>query len=257
TRFDLLLDVTPVDGTLAYSLTYSTDLFDEATIAEMSADLATLLSRFTADPGQPLGAARAWLSRRTLDVVVVGTFTAEPLGESLSMWTRELGMLGRVKLAPYGQVFQELLDPTSQLGQNGEGANVLLVRFEDWMKGGQAEEDVEKSVEDLVIALKGATQRSRAPHVVVVCPPSPTGQPGGHPRAPAPETPEPADRSRRLEGPLGASLADAGGVHVLTSAEIGELYPVADVHDPYSDATGHIPYTPLYFAAIGTAVMRR
>jgi FkbH-like protein len=253
TRFDLLLDVAKVDEELCYRLTYSTDLFDEATIAQMATDLATLLARFAADPAQPLSAARAWLSRRSLDLAVVATFTAEPLEDSLALWLGELGILGRIRFASFGQVFQELLDPASLLARNREGANVVLVRFEDWIRGDATPQgsgghaDLERSLDDLVLGLKSAAQRCPAPHVVVICPPSPA----------ALARPQTADRFRQLEISLTATLAGANGVHLVTSAEIAALYPVPDIHDAYSESVGHVPYTPLYFAALGTAVVRR
>ncbi len=245
TRFDLLFDVTREEEHLALSLTYSTDLFDATTVEQMLTDLAALLQRFTSDPGQPLSAARAWVSRRALDLAVVATFTADPIEEALAMWRRELRLDGRIRLAPYGQVFQELLDPGSLLARNRDGANVILVRFEDWMRAGR--EDLEQSAADLVAALKGASGRCPAPHLVVLCPPSPA----------ALAQPELAERLHRLEGSVAAALASTSAVHLLTFAEIEALYPVADLHDPYSDSEGHIPYTPLYFAALATAVMRR
>ena len=36
-----------------------------------------------------------------------------------------------------------------------------------------------------------------------------------------------------------------------------ELYPVTDYHDPVRDELGHIPYTPLFFAALGTILARK
>ncbi len=58
-------------------------------------------------------------------------------------------------------------------------------------------------------------------------------------------------------GLTAALAATSGGSRPSTSAEIAALYPVADVHDPSSDSVGHVPYTPAYFAALGTAVVRR
>ena len=245
TRFDLLFDVTKVEEQLDLSVTYSTDLYDAPTIAQMTADLVTLLGRFAADAGQPISAARAWISRRTLDIAVVATFTAEPIEDTLALWTRELGVTGRIRFAPYGQVFQQLLDPTSLLGRNGDGANVILVRLEDWMRGGP--DDLTNAAGELGVALRSASLRCPAPHVVVICPPSPSVL----------AQPDRVLELRRLEISLASTLADARGVHVITSAQIADVYPVSDVHDPRSDSAGHVPYTPLYFAALGTAVVRR
>jgi hypothetical protein len=39
-----------------------------------------------------------------------------------------------VLLAPYGQVLQSLLDPTSVLATRGKGLNVVLLRVRDWLR---------------------------------------------------------------------------------------------------------------------------
>lgn len=71
--------------------------------------------------------------RTPWQLVVAGTFTAEPLRASLEFWTRKLEDPARVVFAPYNQLFQQLADPTSLLSHNADGANVLLVRPEDWL----------------------------------------------------------------------------------------------------------------------------
>lgn len=67
-------------------------------------------------------------------VVLSATFTADPLIESLDLLMRETGLDLEVVLAPYGQVFQELLDRTRSFSRNPDGVNVILVRFEDWLR---------------------------------------------------------------------------------------------------------------------------
>ena len=45
-----------------------------------------------------------------------------------------LHMPGHVALTDYNQIFQELLDPASRFSRNTMGANVILVRLEDWLR---------------------------------------------------------------------------------------------------------------------------
>lgn len=56
TKFDLMLDVSDIDGVLGCVLTYSTDLFDRATVQRMSVHWTRLLAAMVADPGQRLDA---------------------------------------------------------------------------------------------------------------------------------------------------------------------------------------------------------
>ena len=66
-------------------------------------------------------------------MALAATFTAEPLAPVLAFWFRTLGLDPQLTFAPYNQVFQQLLDPSSLLSQN-RGHNVLLIRFEDWFR---------------------------------------------------------------------------------------------------------------------------
>ena len=74
--------------------------------------------------------------RHKQNIAITATFTAEPVEESLAFWTSELDIPGKIEFAPYNQVFQQLLDPSSLLANNQDGVNVILVRFEDWDRDG-------------------------------------------------------------------------------------------------------------------------
>ena len=53
-----------------------------------------------------------------------------------------------------------------------------------------------------------------------------------------------------------SELEAVSGVYLLSPADF-KLYPVATVYDPLRDELGHIPYTPLFFAALGTLLARK
>ena len=65
-------------------------------------------------------------------LAITATFTAEPIADSLNFWCQTAELPYEVAFAPYNQVFQQLLDPTSLLAQNKQGVNLLLIRPEDW-----------------------------------------------------------------------------------------------------------------------------
>ena len=66
-----------------------------------------------------------------LMIAISATFTAEPIESPLCFWIEELGFRHSIEFAPYNQVFQQLLDPSSLLSRNTEGVNLVMVRFED------------------------------------------------------------------------------------------------------------------------------
>jgi hypothetical protein len=67
-------------------------------------------------------------------IAIAATFTAEPVEEALAYWMQELAVPSTIAFAPYHRLFQQLLDPTSLLATNQRGVNVLLLRFEDWLR---------------------------------------------------------------------------------------------------------------------------
>ena len=237
---DLLLAETR-QGLEGY-LRYSADLFEASTAAALADSFRGLLETVVRDPRtrladlplSPALTAQAETARarnRKQRIVVSATFTAEPLEDSLAFWMRELDIPARVELAPYNQVFQQLLDRGSLLNGNRHGVNVVLVRWEDWAP------EVERNADDLTAALEAAARRAAVPFLVVLCPSTP-------PRA-------------ELEERLRSALAGAANVHLVTEGELAALYPVADLHDPYADRLGHIPYSMAGFAALGTLISRK
>ena len=71
-------------------------------------------------------------------MLIAANFTAEPLEPALAFWLNQFNIPGRIKFAPYNQLFQQLLDPMSLMARNTSGVNVLLVCLEDWLGPGRA-----------------------------------------------------------------------------------------------------------------------
>ena len=175
---------------------------------------------------------------RTL--AISATFTAEPLADSLAFWMREAALDFELRFAPYNQVFQQLLDPTSLLAANANGVNVLLVRWEDWAAEPGTLEDTARH-----LAAELAARRFAVPVLVILCPNSP-------------------EFRRRQAGILAACnaileerVASLPQVHLVPESELEELYPVEHYYDPHAFELGGIPYSPEMFAALGTMITRK
>ncbi len=185
-------------------------------------------------------------------IAITATFTADPLEAPLAFWAHELGLPWRVEFAPYNQVFQQLLDPASLLSRNAQGINVVLVRFEDWQRhdsaasnGAQAQ--IQRSLDDLVNALLAATERSAVPYLVCVCPASPGLM----------ADPDWAVFHREMQESVTKRLLDRRGLYLITPEQLAVTYPVESYHDPDSEELGQVPYTPAFFASLGTLLARR
>ncbi|MBN9415212.1 hypothetical protein ABS71_02425 [bacterium SCN 62-11] len=154
-------------------------------------------------------------------LVVASTFVAEPLRESLEFWTSTVEQDWQLKFAPSGQLFQQLLDPTSALRTNHQGVNVLLVRLDDWRGSGHLQENLRTFEESLRAAVEGTPR-----YLVVLCP-SQSDQEENLPVLPAVSTLLPQD------------YLDPYSV----TGSISSLGP--------------IPYHAQFFTALGTAIVRR
>ena len=186
-------------------------------------------------------------------IAIAATFTAEPVQEALEFWMEEIGQSGSIEFAPYNQVFQQLLDPSSLLGKNQRGVNVVLVRLEDWRRfhkgvngNGNPGSVLAQCAGDLIGAVRSAMVRSPVPLVIVFCPSSPAAL---------------ADLPFRtayeeIEEQIAGSLDQIPNLHLIRSSDFLK-YPVDQAYDLERDRLGHIPYTPLFFVVLATSLARR
>jgi FkbH-like protein len=188
-------------------------------------------------------------------LAITATFTAEPIEEFLSFWMEKLNFPSKIEFAPYNQLFQQLLDPFSLLSQNRHGINIVLLRFEDWQRfsrnKGESEaeslEAIRHNLQELVTALRVATERSAIPYLVTVCPPSPS----------LAANPSYYSQLQTLESFMLGELREIPGLYLLTTEDIQTIYPVADYYDSKLDQLGHIPFTPAFFSALSTILARK
>lgn len=152
-------------------------------------------------------------------IAIAADFTAEPIRDCLAFWSRECGWDNEVQFAPYDQVLQTLVNPASVFGGN-RGVNVILLREH------RLTADFAEQFRDAVRVYRG---NGGGALLLVLCP---------------------------SQGAAAVTPVD-DALYTLRAEEIARLYPVADVFDAHAEQLGDIPYTPLYFAALGTAVARR
>jgi FkbH-like protein len=224
-----------------------------------------LLARFCDDPGsrtadldlftaKERGHVRGMPAAEIPAVHIVSSFTAEPIGAALAYWTARLGFGTNLSFAGYNQVFQELIDPASATRSGAAKGNVVLLRIEDWLRfrsgddpGSDAAPFLREIANSFVSALKGAAAASRAPYVVVICPPSQAWDRGGlH-----------AQLQAEIETVLRQGLATLANVGFIDHAEVRRLYPAATEQDPESDRLGHVPYSAAGYSALATCAARR
>jgi FkbH-like protein len=255
---DLRLIAEETESGLRLELEYRSDLFSAETAQHLLASYQGALDRLARSPDEPVAAyeltaelaAQAGAQRRSpvRRIAIASTFTAQSIEKPLRFWMEKLGLAADLAVAPYGQVFEQLLDPSSLLLRGGPGCNVILMRFEDWWRNLPAERGagLERNARELATALRSAGAYVDTPFLVCLCPASPSLLADA----------ATAGLFAQLEESLTAELA-ASGILTVTSAELAATYPVADPHDAYTERLGHIPYTPAFFTALATMVARR
>lgn len=196
-------------------------------------------------------------------IAISATFTANSLADTLSFWLQTLDWPASVECAPTAQPVQHLLDPHGLLAQNQAGINIILLRLEDWLPDRPAEtmawpEEGESETAALNStqtglgfeqALQTAATRSPTPYLVALCPLSP--QTLADPSLEA--------ASRQLVARLTAVVAGLDSVHLITPDDITRWYPLSPqaIFDPVSAQIDQVPFTPEFFAALGSTLARK
>src|SRR5258708_3797610 len=222
-------------GGLQLDCEFKTELFDRASVQSLLEGFVGVLETLADDPARLVSdfalpqalikqADAARRRERKQTFAITSTFTAEPLEAPLAFWMKELGIPAEFAFAPYNQVFQQLLDPSSLLLRNRDGFNIVLLRLTDWQRFeenasvAEAREKIERNVRELAGTLKAVAPGLSAPMLICLCPEERkfAGDSGW------------AEFLSRMEHTLASELSAVAGVHVITSAQIAAFYPVED-----------------------------
>lgn len=175
---------------------------------------------------------------------ISATFTAEPIEPVLNFWGRELQTPFEIRFAPYNQIAQTLTDPASEFALNQQGVNILLVRLEDLAQfeapGAVTLARMESNLDEVIRLVREALPRMSVPLIFALCPSSEARGQFAH------------EMALRIE----TMLEGTPGILYLSHEEIQQLYPVAEPSSEEGERLGRIPYTELYFCALGTALVR-
>lgn len=246
--FDLFLTVYQDAGRLHGVFEYNTDLFSRATAAAWARAYTEIVHRAADAPASPVAGFTAAIPvQEPFRILLAASFTADTLDDVVRYWSRELRYPIQLELAPYNQIFQELLDPNSRFHTSRCQVSVMLLRPEDWVRyqqdAAERERGLTQSVEDFIDAVKREARRLYAPLYVYLCSSTPT----------LPER----DRVLALETRLIDELSGLPDVEIARAETLMARYAVAHIHDPQADKIGHVPFTHDWFVAFGTALTRR
>ena len=176
-------------------------------------------------------------------VTLCGTYTLDPAAEAVGFWLDFLGLDATVRMAPYAQLFQQLLDPSSAVRSNRSGANAVLVRWADLLgrrtdgAGSPDVTEVEQQVAELASALTAFDHQ--VPCLVLVGP-----------------CDQHATLFQHATAQLESLLSGIPNLSVETGERVMQRYSVDQVHDAASDRFGHVPFTSQAMTVLGTSIAR-
>jgi FkbH-like protein len=181
-------------------------------------------------------------------IVISATFVAEPLASPLAFMLAEIGLQQEINFAPYHQVFQELLTPTSDFGCNCDGTNIALIRLEDFVREAPSVDSACQAVDRVAGELGAALERFSAgckgSLLLVVLPPSPA----------VPSAVAAAIEAASAQ--LRARIALHDNIEYITPTEI-ESVAGEKRYDARRDELAHIPFSDAHFSSLALALSRR
>ncbi|GCE15722.1 type I polyketide synthase [Tengunoibacter tsumagoiensis] len=269
-KLDLKLDIVDLhNGEHKCVLQYNDQLYRRETIDAFIAHflaLVDLVSQkpecrladvhlFTAAEEQKIAALRTNASVQQesqdlpeISLVVSATFTVDPIEPYVKWWGQQFGYRINVQLSDYNQVFQDLLNPSSLLSQN-TGVNLLLIRFEDWLRNDDSPEQMQVR-----------TLEEHFTRLVKILTDSPKTIPSLVALLPAGGAANLSDLTQTYIEMLTyrwkQALAQLENVSLIDVRSLVQHYAVQTIFDPVTDRAAHLPFTEEVYAVIGTEVAR-
>ncbi|MEO6228748.1 MAG: amino acid adenylation domain-containing protein [Ferruginibacter sp.] len=258
---DFKLDVEPAADKLDLFLSYNTKLFSKETMQQFLTEFIALLNLVTTNSEKKLADYGTWTDIAqennesevvtNLPLNICASFVLDPVQEYIEYWSNEVDLNIAVSMAPYNQVFQQLLNPQSLL-HSKTGINVLFIRLDDWLReknnAGLTEiEYLDNIHNELSLAIEQAGKNTVVPFLVGIVPVLNT----------VAFSKETIAHISQLNEKLQLLVKKLPAFHLLNLTEIASLYEVEEIFDAISDKLGHMPFTQEYYAAIGTYLARK
>lgn len=203
-------------------------------------------------------------TKNSPQILIAATFTADSLRTGLEFWRKEFDLALNVEFTPYNQVFQELLSPAGHFLGNAAGFNVIILKFDDWLRylsdrkiGTVGDPETELTLiqqnhlratfQEFTEALEVYTGHAPCFTLVLIVPPS----------LPWAELPEFNSLIADFETGLRKIGSEKSDWDLLKAVDYHQQYRVEEVYDEVGDELGHVPYTMEYFNFLATLIMRR
>jgi FkbH-like protein len=187
-----------------------------------------------------------------IDLALVASFTLDPIHPGFEGWSDLLDIAIQPNVAPYAQILQQALDPTSLASRSTLGS-VFLLRSEDWFhelapevlsSGDQVSKILSKNASEFVSAMKTHRSLAKGPTLLLICPSF--------------AEPAIAPLFDQAELEIQTALRGLAGLTVWRADAFHARYDIRDLsfRDVLRNTIGHIPYTDAYYDFLSTLCVR-
>lgn len=244
---------------------YKTDLYKEETMTQLLKHYEMVLESVAKESEAEISDIQIFSQRQQNEIenkrmgnitglsevtlTVAATFTGEPIEAYVKWWCEKNGVKVKIQFAPYNQVFQELLDAESMTSQN-TGINLLMLRFEDWIRDSKDNEQEQKQILENQYDKLIESIKSRSTHALTIIGYFPVANYLGL-------SEEIIDIIEKLYKKMVDEIGSLEGISILDFTSTAVLYGIKETFDPVRDKTGHMPFSDAYYAAIGTMTSRK
>lgn len=184
---------------------------------------------------------------KTVNVVVAGSFVAEPVKPYVKKFARMFNYRIPVEFSDYNQIIQEVVNEDSKLNRNKDGINVILLRLEDYIRdnSGSVSEKIAiiEETSKKLIEIFGKVENTTLLGVF--------------------------KKSNRVTDESLVSIIEDNtdkilsgiklnkNIFVLDTKHLVADYCISNVFDSENDKIAHIPYTKEFYAGLSAEICRK
>lgn len=258
THYDFEIQVIPNDEIL-FRIRFNSNVYDYKDVQKIETHVGHIIDSILEDSSTKLKDIRLDNGSLGLEnieskemVFVSATFISEPVGDYIKWWCEQFNISVDLNFALYNQVFQELLDDRSAFWAN-RGINILLVRFEDWIReldfntDSQCVDHLEKTYKNFTSIIENVLEKGVNITMIIGIFPVSTHLGFSHSVFSCIEG---------LNNEWKEFIKQKSSVNLVDFSDIPTLYGIDEVFDAKKDKEGHMPFTDEYYSAIGTRLSR-
>jgi len=267
---DLKLDVFSYENKMDLFFEYNSRIFKKESISDLIERFNLLITTLVSAPDKKISDvilysederailkekqkknSKKVISENILNINICASFVVDPIIGYINHWMNELELKASVRLTDYNQVFQQLLNSSSVL-HDSNSANIILLRFEDWVRdiknvsSADKKQLLEENYSSLLEIIEQLNESIDQKYLWGILPVSST-----------PYVLDVQDKIAELNIRFEHFIKSKAGHYSIDFKDVADLYSVEEIFDEQTDELAHMPFTEEYYVAIGIYLSRK